>query len=125
MKKVIRQRSTLIVAAFFCFFVWLCSAQTIAWSPQDKQKAKGQRDAATLYAKTCATCHGKDGRAKTFKAKFNKARNLTDEAWQREASDERIFNSISNGRDKMPAFGKKFSEKEINELVAFVRQLKK
>lgn len=129
MKKV-RQRSTLITVAFFCLFGWLSSppAHTAAlwWPPpQDKQKSKGARDAATLYAKTCATCHGKDGRAKTFKAKFNKARNLTDEAWQREASDERLFNSIANGRDKMPAFGKKFSESEINELVAFVRQLKK
>lgn len=125
MKKAGR-RSTLIIAAFCCLFVWLSAAHTLARLPsQDKQKAKGARDAATLYAKTCATCHGKDGRAKTFKAKFNKARNLTDEAWQREASDERIFNSIANGRDKMPAFGKKFSESEINELVAFVRQLKK
>jgi mono/diheme cytochrome c family protein len=115
------------MAVFFCcLFLRLYAAHTAAhWSPQDKQKAAGARDTATLYAKNCATCHGKDGRAKTFKAKFNKARNLTDEAWQREASDERLFNSIANGRGKMPAFGKKFSESEINGLVAFVRQFKK
>ena len=33
---------------------------------------------AVTFAKNCATCHGKDGRAKTFKAKFNHARDLTD-----------------------------------------------
>ncbi|HEY0384917.1 MAG TPA: cytochrome c, partial [Pyrinomonadaceae bacterium] len=79
----------------------------------------------TLYAKSCATCHGKDGQAKTFKAKFNHARNLSDAVWQQSVSDEHLFNSISNGKGKMPPFGKKFSESEINALVAYVRQLKK
>ena len=83
------------------------------------------RSAAELYAKNCATCHGKDGRAKTFKAKLNHARNLTDPEWQDKASDERIFNSIMNGKGKMPAFGKKLSEQEINTLVTHVRGLKK
>ena len=83
------------------------------------------KSAAELYAKKCASCHGKDGRAKTFKAKFNHARNLSDTEWQDKVSDERIFNSIMNGKGKMPAFGKKFSEPEINALVTYVRGLKK
>jgi mono/diheme cytochrome c family protein len=83
------------------------------------------RTAAELYAKTCASCHGKDGRAKTFKAKLNHARNLSDPEWQSRVSDERIFNSIMNGKGKMPAYGKKFSEQEINALVTYVRALKK
>jgi mono/diheme cytochrome c family protein len=81
--------------------------------------------AAELFLKRCASCHGKDGKAKTFKAKFNSARNLTDSRWQAEVSDERIFNSITNGRNKMPSFGKKLSEPEINSLVVYVRGLKK
>jgi cytochrome c oxidase cbb3-type subunit 3 len=102
------------------------TAPAIESRAQDKQNTQGARDAATLYGKHCATCHGKDGRAKTFKAKLNGARNLTDAAWQQDASDERLFNSISNGKGKkMPAFSKKFSESEINALVAFVRQLKR
>ena len=83
------------------------------------------KSAAELYAKKCATCHGKDGRAKTFKAKLNHARDLTDTEWQDKAGDERIFNSIMNGKGKMPAFGKKLSEPEINTLVTYVRGLKK
>jgi cytochrome c oxidase cbb3-type subunit III len=71
------------------------------------------------------TCHGKDGQAKTFKAKFNHARNLTDAKWQAEVSDERIFNSITNGKGKMPAWGKKLSEAQVNALVAYVRKLKR
>jgi mono/diheme cytochrome c family protein len=87
--------------------------------------ATQRRDARALFEGKCATCHGKDGRAKTFKAKFNKARDLTDAAWQAEASDERIYNSIANGRGKMPAFAKKFSREEIETLAGYVRSLKK
>lgn len=82
------------------------------------------RSAASLYAKNCSSCHGKDGRAKTFKAKFNHARNLTDPEWQGAVSEARIFNSIANGRGKMPPFSKKMSEAEINALVLYVRGLK-
>ena len=82
-------------------------------------------DANSLFAKNCVTCHGKDGKAKTFKAKFNHARNLTDPDWQASVTDERLFNSITNGRGHMPAWGKKLTEAEINSLVAYVRQLKK
>ena len=85
-----------------------------------------QRTAAALYSKYCDTCHGKDGRAKTFKAKFNHARNLTEPGWQDAVSDERISNSITNGRGKkMPPFAKKMSEPEIDSLVLLVRSLKR
>jgi mono/diheme cytochrome c family protein len=84
------------------------------------------RSAAQLYSKNCASCHGRDGRAKTLKAKFNHARNLADSSWQNDVSDERLFNSIMNGKGKkMPAYGKKFSEQEIESLVSYVRALKK
>jgi len=95
-----------------------------ALSRADSEKAVSERTAATLYAKHCASCHGKDGRSKTFKAKFNKARNLTEPGWQEAVSDERIYNSISNGRGKMPGFSKKMSEAEIDALVLLVRGLR-
>ncbi len=82
------------------------------------------RSAAELYGKNCATCHGNDGRAKTFKGKLKHTRDLTDPEWQDKASDERIFNAIMNGKGKMPAFGKKLSEPEINTLVTYVRGLR-
>ena len=83
------------------------------------------RSAAELYTKYCASCHGKYGRAKTLKGKLNHARDLTDRAWQDDASDERLVNSIMNGKRKMPRFSKKLSEQEIDALVTYVRGLKK
>ncbi len=82
-------------------------------------------DAAALYSKHCAKCHGKDGRAKTLKAKFNKARDLTYARWQRHVTDEGIFNSITQGGDKMPSLKKKLSAAQVESLVAHVRGLKK
>lgn len=80
---------------------------------------------AELYAKQCASCHGKDGRAKTIKGKLKHARDLTDSEWQAKVSDERIFNSITNGKGKMPTFAKKLSQEQIESLVTYVRALKK
>jgi mono/diheme cytochrome c family protein len=85
-------------------------------------EAQGQ-SAATLYAKHCVSCHGRDGRSKTSKGKRNHARNLTETDWQGAVSDERVFNSIANGRGKMPAFSKKMSDAEIDAMVSYVRAL--
>ena len=87
--------------------------------------AANVRTAAALYARNCASCHGRDGGAKTSKARLNHARKLNDSEWQSRVSDDRIFNSISNGKGKMPAYARKFSEQEIDSLVTYVRSLKK
>jgi mono/diheme cytochrome c family protein len=86
-----------------------------------------ERNAPQLYRKYCVSCHGTDGRAKTSKGKFSHARDLTEAPWQDDASDERIFNSIMNGRNvrgNMPAFSNKINQKEAESLVDFVRRLK-
>jgi mono/diheme cytochrome c family protein len=85
------------------------------------------RPAGQLYRRYCISCHGTDGKSKTSKGKYNHARDLTDADWQADVSDERIFNSIMNGRDvrgNMPPFGQKLKDDEINSLVTFVRALK-
>jgi len=72
-------------------------------------------------------CHGHDGKAQTSKGKFSHARDLTDAQWQADVSDERIFNSITNGRNvrgNMPAFSDKLDEREVNALVKYVRTFK-
>ncbi|HEV2829013.1 MAG TPA: cytochrome c [Pyrinomonadaceae bacterium] len=87
--------------------------------------ATNVRTPAALYARNCASCHGRDGGARTAKARVNHARKLSDSEWQNRTSDERIFNSIMNGKGKMPAYGKKLSEQEIDSLVTHVRGLKR
>lgn len=112
-----------VIAAFLVLQAFLRTSGAVV---RAEVPTANQRSAATLYSKHCASCHGKDGRSKTFKAKFNHARNLTEPGWQDAVSDERIFNSIANGRGgKMPAFAKKMNEAEIDSLVLLVRGLKR
>ena len=82
-------------------------------------------DAGTTFDDKCAKCHGKDGRGKSMRGKLVHARDLTSAQWQNDVTDERLFNSVSNGRGKMPSFKKKLSEAEIDALVAYVRRFKK
>src|SRR5215213_7787422 len=73
------------------------------------------RPAAQVYRRYCVSCHGSDGRAKTSKGKFSHARDIADAQWQDEVSDERIFNSIMNGRNvrgNMPGFSNKINQQE-------------
>ena len=111
-------------ALSLALFILVCLAPLALATTTGSSNA---RTASQLYRRHCISCHGNDGRSKTSKGKFSHARDLSDAQWQAEVSDERIFNSIMNGRNvrgNMPAFGQKFNEKEINLLVDFVRQLK-
>ena len=92
-----------------------------------ESRGDNPRPASQTYRRYCVSCHGTDGKAKTSKGRFSHARDLTDAQWQTDVSDERIFNSIMNGRNtrgNMPAFADKLNEKEVNALVGFVRGLK-
>lgn len=112
---------------FFLFMIvtFAFSASLSSWAMTGAGNSIAARNAGELYTKYCASCHGKDGRGKTLKAKLNHARDLTDRAWQSETSDERMFNAIMNGKRKMPAFNKKLSEPEIDAVVGYVRSLKR
>jgi cytochrome c len=116
MKRIL-QLIVVVVAVSLSSVIWLGGASSAS-------SASKLRDAATIYRSQCASCHGKDGRANTLKAKFNGAKDLTKTSWQESTSDEHIFNAISNGQKKMPAFGKKLSQAEIESLVAYVRRFK-
>ena len=96
-----------------------------SWQNSNSSTSSDPASAAAIFNRRCASCHGKDGRAKTFKAKFNDARDLTNWQWQERVSDEQLYNSIMNGRGKMPKFGKKLSESQVDSLVSYVRSLKK
>jgi mono/diheme cytochrome c family protein len=92
-----------------------------------ESRGDNARPASQTYRRYCVSCHGTDGKAKTSKGKYSHARDLTDAQWQADVSDERIFNSIMNGRNvrgNMPGFANKLKEREVDSLVSFVRGMK-
>jgi cytochrome c6 len=113
-------------AALSVALACVCAAAAGAALTQGRGRVQTAVNPAVTYSKNCATCHGKDGRADTFKSRHRyHARDLTDAGWQSQASDERILDSIRQGRGRMPAFKGKLSDEQITSLLSYVRGLKK
>src|SRR6266436_1920315 len=120
-----RQKFWSVLALLGAVFAVLFTVQATKTLARVNVAAPVPGDAKASFNSQCASCHGKDGRAKSLHAKHVHARDMTDAAWQGNVSDERLFNSISNGKGKMPDFKKKLSEDQIDALVRYVRQLKR
>jgi cytochrome c553 len=90
----------------------------------------GAADAKANYEKSCAKCHGADGKGETKMGKKMGAKDYTDAKVQDELKDEAAIKAIKEGlKDKD---GKKLmgpaedlSDAEIKDLVAFMRKFKK
>ena len=116
-----------LIASFLLVTLSVAAREPANNAPVNTAPAHTARAAAQLYRRHCVSCHGPDGRSKTSKGKFSHARDLTDAQWQDDVTDERMFNSIMNGRNvrgNMPAFSNKLNEKEVESLVSFVRKFK-
>jgi cytochrome c6 len=83
-----------------------------------------ETDAASLFKSKCVMCHGEDGSGNTPSGKALKAKDLRSEETQKK-SDAEIAEVITKGRNKMPAFGQKLKPDQIQQLVAYIRQLPK
>jgi mono/diheme cytochrome c family protein len=81
-------------------------------------------DAAKIFAKSCAPCHGKAGEPSAVFLKQG-VRNFADPAWQKAATDAELEKTIREGKKgtMMASFEKQFSAEEIKALVAYVRKL--
>jgi len=115
--------SFLMAAALIAFAIIFGSA--LINSATANSSAVEPFDAAATFNSKCAKCHGRDGRSKTMRGRLTHSRDLTKNDWQDDVSDERIYNSISNGKGKMPAFKKSLTDAQINSLVGYVRSLKR
>jgi mono/diheme cytochrome c family protein len=82
--------------------------------------------AAYNYKAHCSACHGATGAGDTMIGKNLKLRPLSSPDVQAR-SDEELFAIISKGKgkDRMPAFDRKLSKDQINDLVRYIRALKK
>jgi cytochrome c6 len=80
--------------------------------------------AKDLFGSKCAVCHGPDGAAKTSIGKTMKIRDLHSPEVQKQ-SDADLKTLITKGKSKMPAFENKLNAQQIDDLVAYIRELAK
>jgi mono/diheme cytochrome c family protein len=81
-------------------------------------------DGAAIYKSKCSMCHGADASGNT---QMGKAMGLKDmgSAEVQKMSDADLSAVIAKGKGKMPAYGGKISDEDINALVKYIRTLKK
>ncbi len=79
---------------------------------------------AALYKTKCAMCHGAEGKGDTAMVKTLKLKDLSSDDVQN-VHDSEMKTLIENGKGKMPAFKGKLTDKQIGDLIQFIRTLKK
>lgn len=86
--------------------------------------ARADDKSAALYKQKCVACHGADGKGETPAGKSMKAGSFADPAVAKMTDDE-LAAAVTNGKGKMPAYGKSLKADEIKGLVAYIRTLTK
>jgi mono/diheme cytochrome c family protein len=80
--------------------------------------------AEATYKAKCAMCHGPDGKGETATGKALKAGSFAAPDVVK-MSDDDLATVITKGKNKMPSFEGKLKKEEIEQLVAYIRQLAK
>ena len=94
-----------------------------ALAPAFSQCAIADAGADTFKAR-CAPCHGATGKGDTKMGQHLKLRDLSSVDVQKQTEDE-LEAIIAKGKGKMPAYERKLTKEQIEDLVKFIRSLKK
>jgi cbb3-type cytochrome c oxidase subunit III len=118
-----------IIVAVVLAAGWLLRASSAGVRPAVQKKEESAEQAArakAVFNEKCARCHGADGRGETAVGRMLSVPDFTDgKFWKKDATDARLMDSITEGKNEMPAFGKKLSRQEIRSLAAYVRRFGK
>ena len=104
-----------------CFGIFL---GCLAVASSAVAQAGNADDGKKIFSTKCVTCHGQDGSGNTSVGKSLKAADLRSPDVQKKA-DADFYAQVENGKGKMPPFGKALNKNQIDDLVAYVRQLGK
>jgi mono/diheme cytochrome c family protein len=87
-------------------------------------------DVGGLWAKNCASCHGKDGKGETKMGKKLSVKDYTDAKVQDSLKDDVALKTIKEGvkdeagKEKMKPYAEILSEEEMKGLVEYIRAFK-
>ena len=103
-------RNTAITTVIVLLLIASCSKKTTPTASAPKAV-----NGATVFSQNCARCHGEQG------IKDSRTPNL-----QTIPLDKaHLVNSITNGKNKMPAFKGKLSDADIKATIVYIRTLQK
>ncbi len=108
------------VVSFACFATLLLVASAAVFAPAfGVDLVNGKR----VYVDKCLKCHGEKGRGDGPKAEDleKKPADYTDKAKMSKFTDADLKKVVKEGKSPMPAYGTKLNDKEIEDVIAFVR----
>ena len=85
-------------------------------------KDKGVQQGSRLFQRSCALCHGRDGKGATARESLPAIPDFTVRGWQKSRNNAQLLVSILDGKGTaMPAFRDKVPREQARDLVAYVR----
>ena len=95
--------------------IFAISNTPIFGSSNSKAVSAGEK----VYNKNCLICHGETGKGEGAKA----GTALNNQIFLNSVSDKDLYNYVKYGREGtgMPAYGPRLSEKELQTVVAYMR----
>ncbi len=81
--------------------------------------AQAEFDAKAFYAKSCAACHGNDGKGGD---RMMGIPNFADAGWQQRHSDEKMREVIVKGKGQMPSFKDKLTDDQLQAVIGYIRK---
>ena len=103
-------------------FLFVAAAVMVSLAPASAMAAD---DAQGTWDKMCAKCHGKTGAGDTKMGQKMKVHDYTKADFQAKYTDDELFKVIKEGKEDMPAYGKKLTDDQIKEQVKLIRSFKK
>jgi len=86
--------------------------------------SQAQSGPASIFKANCAECHGTNGGGNTAMGRSLKLRDLRSPDVQKR-TDADLTDIITNGLATMPAFKDKLTNDQIQQVVAYIRQIAK
>jgi mono/diheme cytochrome c family protein len=108
---------------------WICAVSALLLTQINRTWAQDQSEGKKLYLTYCSSCHGDDGKGDgpASQSLPVKPANHTDGAVMNKFSDKFLLEIIAKGGGAvgksamMPGWGGQFKEKQLRDIVAYVR----
>lgn len=107
----------IIILGFVLLGVFACSSGSA--TRREFNIAKSKSYEASIFRQNCAICHGQEANGKEVDGKLIPSLRYGAAA---QKSEEEIYQQIKEGKLPMPAFKNQLSEKEIRQMVQFIRR---
>lgn len=107
----------IVVLSFVAFSVMACMKS------ESRRKefviAESKSYEASIYRQNCAICHGNEANGKEIDGKLVPSLRYGD---AEKRTEEEIYQQIKEGKLPMPGFKHQLTEKEIRQMVQFIRR---